>query len=301
MNKIKSILVPIDFSAGSRAAFDYAVGLAGKLGARLTALHVAPDFVTYEPLPAFPAAVSLDPTRQLKIQDDVRAFVTPAGSEQPLAEIVVRQGDPADEILSQAATSAADLIVLGTHGRRGFEHWILGSVTEHVARKADRSVLAVPEAAKSAAFARVVCAVDLSESSGETLDQAAAIAHAVGARLVVLYVAEGLHWYETETISGVDPQAVRTAVTKSVQERLAELIARHVPQGAAVDARVAFGRAQREIESVAREGADLVVLGASSSSGVDRFFFGSTAQHVLRAGVCPVLLVRRPASGAATA
>lgn len=292
MSKVSNVLVAIDFSEASRAALDYAVSLTRRLGARLTALHVAPPYVTYEPLPAFPRLAPLDPERQRKIQEDLRRFLTPTGSEHPLAERFVREGDPADEILAHAAASGVDLVVLGTHGRRAFERWLLGSVTERVVRKANRSVLAVPPTARPAAFARVLCGLDLSDSSTETLEQAAVIAQALTAGLIVLYVADGLHWYEPGPMSGVDVAAVRQAVTNSVRERLGELIARHVSKNTSVDVRVAFGRAQREIERVAGEGADLVVLGASSSPSVDRFFFGSTAQHVLRAGVCPVLLVR---------
>lgn len=292
MSKVNHVLVAIDFSEASRAALDYAVSLSRRFGARLTALHVAPPYVTYDPLPAFPPLAPLDPEPQRKIQKDLRQFLTPPESEHPLAEGFVREGDPADEILAHAAASGIDLVVLGTHGRRGFERWLLGSVTERVVRKADRSVLAIPPTARHAAFARVLCGVDLSDSSGETLEQAAVFAQALTAGLIVLYVADGLHWYEPGPIAGVDVAAVRQAVTNSVQERLGELVARHVPKNTSVDVRVAFGRAQREIERVAGEGADLVVLGASSSRRVDRFFFGSTAQHVLRAGVCPVLLVR---------
>jgi nucleotide-binding universal stress UspA family protein len=292
MNKIKDVLVAIDFSEGSRAALDCAAGLAYKFRARLLALHVAPAFITYEPLPAFPAPAPLDPERLRKVEEDLRQFVTPQGSEHPLAEVFVREGDPADEILAHVAESGIDVVVLGTHGRRGFERWILGSVTERVARKADCSVLGVPKAAQAAAFTRVLCGLDLSDSSTEILEQAAAIAQVHSAGLIVLYVADGSHWYEPGPVSGVDVEAVRQAVTKSARERLRELIARHVPKSTSVDAQVAFGSAQREIERVAGEGADLVVLGASSSRAVDRFFFGSTAQHVLRSGVGPVLLVR---------
>jgi nucleotide-binding universal stress UspA family protein len=156
-------------------------------------------------------------------------------------------------------------------------------------------VLAVPPAARTKAVARVLCALDLSDSSAETLEQGAAIAEALGARLTVLSVADGSKWYEPWPSSGVDVEAERRAVTNAARERLRELIGRHAPGSTSVDVQVAFGRAHREIERVAAEGADMVVLGASSSSGVDRFFFGSTAQHVLRAGVCPVLLVRHPA------
>ena len=300
MSKVKNVLVAIDFSEGSRAAFDYAAGLARKLGARLTALHVTPQYVTYDPLPAFPPLAPLDPARQRTVEESLRRFVTSPGGELPLAEVFVREGDPADEILAEAIASGADLIVLGTHGRRGFERWVLGSVTERVVRKADRSVLAVPPKAGSPAFARVLCALDLSDSSAETLAHAAAIAQAVGAKLSVLYVASDSHWYEPWPIAGVDQDAVRQAVTQSARKGLAAQVARHVPDSTPVELRVAFGRAHREIEQAAAEGADLVVLGASASSAVDRFFFGSTAQHVLRAGVCPVLLVRHAAPSGAS-
>jgi nucleotide-binding universal stress UspA family protein len=293
MSKIARIVVAVDFSPGSRAALLGAAALAHELGARLLALHVAPPYVTYEPLPAFPAPAPLDPQRMGKIQEDLRAFVTPPGSDHPLAETFVREGDPASEILAHATESEADLLVLGTHGHRAFERWILGSVTERVARKAECSVLGVPPTAAGAAAApRVLCALDLTDSSALTLEQAAEVAEARSAALVVLYVADGSHWYEPGPGSGVDALEERRAVTKFAREKLLALVGQHVSKGVPVDVQVAFGRAPREIERVAAEGAGLVVLGASSSRGVDRFFFGSTAQHVLRAGVGPVLLVR---------
>jgi nucleotide-binding universal stress UspA family protein len=290
MSKILKVLVAIDFTEGSRAALAFARSLAQKLGAELVALHVAPPYITYEPLPAFPAPAPIGPERLRKVEDDLRAFVEPAGSNPP-PEVVVREGDPADEILAEATASGANLVVLGTHGKRGFERWMLGSVTERVARRAPCSVLGVP-AAGAATPTRVLCGLDLSESSALTLEQAAKVAEAMSAGLTVLYVADGSHWYEPGPSSGIDIEAERVAVTKFAREKLGELVASHVPKGLAVDIQVAFGRPPREIERLAAEGADLVVLGPSSSHGVDRFFFGSTAQHVLRAGVGPVLLVR---------
>jgi nucleotide-binding universal stress UspA family protein len=292
MRTVRSILVAIDFSEGSRAAFDCAADLARRFGARLLALHVAPPYITYEPLPAFPAPAPLDPERLRNIREDLRRFAAPTGSLNASADSLVREGDPADEILAEVSDSAADLVVLGTHGRRGFERFILGSVTERVARKAECSVLGVPKATGTAGPVRVLCALDLSDSSALILEQAAAFARALGAPLVVLYVADGTHWYEPGPMSGVDVEAMRQAVTSFSRERLRSLIEHHVPKETAVEVQVAFGRAPGEIERLASEGADLVVLGASSSRSVDRFFFGSTAQHVLRAGVGPVLLVR---------
>ncbi len=296
MSKMNSVLVAVDFSEGSRAALDCATQLARGLGARVLALHVAPPYISYEQLPAFPPLAPIDPEPQRKVRAELQQFVAASAVEGPRAETFIRDGDPADEILAHAAETAVDLVVLGAHGRRGFERWMLGSVTERVARRASCSVLGVPAGPAAGLLGRVLCALDLSASSGATLEQAAGVALALGTSLTVLYVADGSHWYEPGPLSGVDVEAMREAVAKSARQRLDALIARHVPKGTSAEVQVAFGSATREVERVAGEGAGMVVLGASSSSGVDRFFFGSTAQHVLRAGVAPVLLVRKTAA-----
>ena len=185
-------------------------------------------------------------------------------------------------------------MVLGTHGGRAFERWGLGSVTDRVARTAERAVLAVPPHSRAPESVRLLCPLDLSDDCGALLEYAAGLAARLAARLLVLHVAEGQHWYDPWPVSGIDGEAVRRAVAEAARERLDGLVARHVPAGVACETRVTFGRAQREIERVASEQADMVVLGVRSSRGLDRLFFGSTAQHVLRAGVCPVLLLRHP-------
>ena len=291
MPVLQKILVATDLSEASRTSLGYAAALSRRLGASLTALYVSPRDASYEPFPAFPSQAVLDPARRAGLVDDVRRFVESAAAPQ-VVDVVLRDGDPADEILAAARESAFDLVVLGTHGRRGFERWSLGSVTDRVARGLERPMLAVPPHAGTPASVRVLCALDLSDASGEVLVYAAGLAAQLAARLLVLHVAEGSHWYDPWPVSGIDTDAVRRAVTEEAQGRLAALVARHVPAGVPVEARTTFGRAQREIERVARDEADLIVLGVSSAHGIDRLFFGSTAQHVLRAGICPVLLVR---------
>jgi len=291
----QNVLVATDLSEASRTPLAYAAALSRRLGASLTALYVSPRYASYEMFPAFPSQAALDPGRRQALEDEVRRFVESVAGSHPV-EVVVRDGDPADEILAAAGESTFDLVVLGTHGRRGFERWSLGSVTERVARRLERPLLAVPPHAAPPSAFRVLCAVDLSDASGELLAYAAGLAKPLEARLLVLHVAEGSHWYDPWPISGVDPEAMRRAAAETDEKRLSELAARHVPGAVPVEVRVAFGRAQREIERVAKAEADLVVLGVPSGHGVDRLFFGSTAQHVLRAGVCPVLLVRHAAT-----
>jgi nucleotide-binding universal stress UspA family protein len=292
----QKVLVAIDLSEASQTPLRYAAALSSRLGASLTALYVAPRYGSHEPFPAFPSAAALDPARQQALEGEVRGFVEAAGGPLPAA-VVVRDGDPADEILAAAGESGVDLVVLGTHGRRGFERWSLGSVTDRVARRAEWPLLAVPPQAGTPACTRMLCALDLSDASAEVLAYAAGLALKLQARLLVLHVAEGSHWYDPWPISGVDPDAVRREVAGATEKRAAELVACHVPAGVPVEVRIAFGVASRQIERAAAEQADLVVLGVQSTRGLDRLFFGSTAQHVLRAGVCPVLLVRHAPAG----
>jgi nucleotide-binding universal stress UspA family protein len=291
MPMLQKILVATDLSEASRTPLGYAAALARRLGASLSALYVSPRYASYEPFPAFPSQAALDPARRQGLEDEVRRFVESATGPQPVA-VVVRDGDPADEILAAAAGSNSDLVVLGTHGQRGFEQWSLGSVTDRVARRVEHPLLAVPPHASTPEDFRMLCAVDLSDASGEVLAFAAGLAGRLAARLLVLHVADSTHWYDPWPISGVDPDAVRRAVAEAVEKRLAELVLHHASGGVPLETRVTFGRAQREIERIARDEADVVVLGVSSARGIDRLFFGSTAQHVLRAGICPVLLVR---------
>jgi len=140
------ILVPIDFSAGSRRALDYAVELNKTLEAALEALLVVEAVHL-----ANPASI-LGPGKNLRMLVDEQCRV---GTAQ-LAELKQQYarkgielhtrlalGSPADTICSVAKKDRADLIVMATHGRTGLSHLILGSVAEHVVRSAPCPVLTV--------------------------------------------------------------------------------------------------------------------------------------------------------------
>lgn len=132
------ILVPVDFETVSMKAIDLAKQLAGKMGAEVVLVHVYQlPVYTYpglEPalLPGFHTEVSAAAARAVKelaAQQGVRALL--------------REGDPASEILAAALEAKATMIVMGTHGRRGFAHLFLGSVAEKVIRKSTTPVLTV--------------------------------------------------------------------------------------------------------------------------------------------------------------
>jgi nucleotide-binding universal stress UspA family protein len=135
----KHILIPTDFGEPSRLALQHAIGLAQKLGAKLTMLHVYGIPTVY-----YPDNVSW-PLEELgkAAQATLDVAVADARKVLPQTEGRVEIGDPRDRILAYAKQSGADLIVIGTHGRRGVAHMVLGSVAEWVVRMSPIPVLTV--------------------------------------------------------------------------------------------------------------------------------------------------------------
>ena len=140
---ISRILCPVDLSVVSRHALDHACALAKWYGAHLTVLYVCPA----PPVPVPPTDLAgdvtvLPPLPPDVVEDDVRRFCGALPDVHGRLSVVVKSGTPAYEILD--AADAADLLVMGTHGRSGFERLFLGSITEKVLRSTHRPVLTVP-------------------------------------------------------------------------------------------------------------------------------------------------------------
>lgn len=138
-----NILVPTDFSAAADAALDYAFALASKLGARLHALHVigVPELGVPELGVAFTSAILTPLILQRRATLDAR--FADRRTEAHLGEIALRTGDARDCILQTLAEVGGDLIVMGSHGRRGLSRLLLGSTAEGIVRTAPCPVLVV--------------------------------------------------------------------------------------------------------------------------------------------------------------
>jgi nucleotide-binding universal stress UspA family protein len=138
--KITNILVPIDHSASAEQALDYAVELATKLDAKLTLL-TAIGVPSYG-VPELGVGITAAMIDNL-VGDNQRALDQLATSRKAVAKTLVRVGDARDVILQTADEIGADLIVMGTHGRRGISRALLGSVAEMVVRTSQIPVLTV--------------------------------------------------------------------------------------------------------------------------------------------------------------
>jgi nucleotide-binding universal stress UspA family protein len=143
MINLRTILVPFDFSECSDEALQYGLELARRFGASLHLLHVVPDPVAQPwaaegfSVPVFEVVEKW----QKQAEERLRAAVPDADRHRVTVVSVI--ATPYAEILAYAAAHAVDLIVMGTHGRSGVSHLLLGSIAERVVRRAPCPVLTV--------------------------------------------------------------------------------------------------------------------------------------------------------------
>jgi nucleotide-binding universal stress UspA family protein len=300
MREIKSILCPVDFSDVSAHAIDQAIALAGWYKARITALHV--HLPPYTPLPGLWVEEGLE-ADLARLRTDTAARFQAATDAGIGVDVVVDIGQPASHILDRAVALSADVIVMGTHGASGFQHLILGSVTEKVLRKAPCAVLTVPPRARttSTPFTRVLCPVDFSAPSLAALQMARSLASESASALTVLHVIEW-PWREPPPPSAAElPPALAEALAEfrryvetSAMARLEDLIQEHTADRLAPVPCLRHGKSYVEIlRTAAQERADLIVMGVHGRNVLDMTLFGSTTNHVVHEAACPVLTLRQ--------
>ena len=141
--RIKSILVPLDFSPPSKKALDYAVTFARQFKARLTLLHVVEPVATPDFAASFPLAMENDKLMAAAKNELERAVKSARIPRGIVEKILVRFGRSFHEIADAARTRKVDLIIISTHGYTGLKHALLGSTTERVVRYAPCLVLVV--------------------------------------------------------------------------------------------------------------------------------------------------------------
>ena len=138
MLPLRTILVPTDFSEHSELAFRLACSLARDTGARILALHVlVPPTIVY----GEQAYAPLPEEYPKQWEEKLQALQSP--TPNVTVEHLMVEGEPVNVILKTGRDSNCDLIVLGTHGRSGLEHLLMGSVAEKVVREAPCPVLSV--------------------------------------------------------------------------------------------------------------------------------------------------------------
>jgi nucleotide-binding universal stress UspA family protein len=290
MLKIAKILCPVDFSEFSKAAFEYAVSFASRYKARLYVQHVIEPVTalfTYETLPGWRELYAEFRAGAEEALDELTAV---GAAEEVQPETCLQVGNPADLILKLARKQAVDLIVMGSHGRRGLDRLLTGSVTERVLRKARCPVLAVQkpvhdllrrEAGHGMAIRKILLPSDFSDHARRALTYALSLAKEYHAQLTLLHVLE-------EIARDKELQSE----TGQLMRELEAVLPPDARNGCEISTAVRFGKAYWEIIQLATESQmDLIVMGGRGRGALDLTVFGSTTYRVLQLAPCPVLSV----------
>lgn len=299
---ITRILCPTDFSDASAHAVDLAAVLARWYKSRIAALHVVSAAAVLPEFSLAPGSSVEDGTLSA-LQSATAARFTDVSAAGIAVDVFVDVGSPATRILGRAADLPADLIVMGTHGASGFQHLMLGSVTERVLRKAVCPVLTVPPRAHATSripFQRLLCAIDFSESSMAALQFAFSLAGESDAKLTMVHV---LEWpWEEPPAPRLEElpaeQGTALAEYRRYREQMALKRLQALASATALSqvplVRLRNGKPHVQLLEVAREeSSDLIVIGVHGRNPLDMMVFGSTTNQVVRGAACPVLTLRR--------
>ena len=298
MIQFQHILCPTDLSDASRPALRYAAAIAAWYDAQLTVLHVVPTFDAIQiPPGALGETVQLVyPATHAEVVAMLQQQAEATGATAVNPALEAKAGDATDLIVGRALTLPADLVVMGTHGRSGFNRLLYGSIAEQVLHRASCPVLAVPPHAPATAdvtFKRVVCALDFSPASLQAVGFALDLARQANGALTVLHTVEWLPEEEPRVHTHFNVPEYRQHLIDDARARIMELIGDESQTWCAIEPVVTAGRAYREILRVAKErGADLIVMGTQGRGGIGLALAGSATQQVVRGAACPVLTVR---------
>ena len=293
MLELGRILCPVDFSEFSVRAYRHALSVAEHHRAKLVAQHIV-ELWQYPSVSFAASATAYEEFSQAlreKAEQQLRELVKSYPHDETQPECVVQQGIAADAILAFAEEQKTDLIVMGTHGRRGFDHLMLGSVTERVLRRASRPVLAISRPSHDLTsgkqrdhvhhFSRILFCTDFSENSERALNYAISLTPDYNAEPTLLHVLE-------HAPSSADIEEARAAAT----EQLDRLIPPEGRQAGKIKTTVLIGKPYQQIIQFALETqADLVTMAVRGRGALDLAVFGSTTYRVLQLGPCPVLAV----------
>jgi len=288
--QLKKILFLTDFSEPSEAALPFAMAIAREYASSIHALHVlVPEAFMYSSPEATVAALEAQEecaVAEMQRTESQLAGVTHEGS-------IVRAEEIWNAVAEAIASSHADMIVLGTHGRTGAQKVMLGSVAEEVFRKSPVPVLTIGPCARGrvhgvARFHRVLYATDFTEESTTAAPYAVSLAQENQAQLILMHVLNGGH---------NAPARARQAISiADAMHTLLELVPADADLWCRPEPVVQYGApAERILVEAKGRNADLIVLGVRSSAGrlhLATRLTRSVAYQVVASAPCPVLTVR---------
>jgi nucleotide-binding universal stress UspA family protein len=277
--KPMNILCPVDLSPASNAILRWAGLFARTFAAPLEVLHAN----WWEPPPYFTEAQIQQLSRQEQEGEKTLRAELEAAAQAALGDLAtysttVVEGHPTERIIERAKESPAGLIVMGSHGRTGVARLRLGSVAEDVVRASESPVLIVKSPAAGEQISdikNILCPINFTSLSRQSLELASEIAAAFGAKLWVAH-ATGHEEVQAEV----------------VRQRVCDWVPNEVGNHCQVSEVIRRGNPAEQILLMAREhSADLIVMGAQHRPFLEFTTLGTTTERVMRHSLTSVLVI----------
>jgi nucleotide-binding universal stress UspA family protein len=206
-------------------------------------------------------------------------------------ESLVCEGEAADIITEIAREKKADLIAMGTHGRRGLNRLIMGSVTSAVLVNSPVDVIMVrkPDAESSGTYPSILLPFDGSEFSKKALERACQLSKMDGSEVTVLYV---IPRYE-EMVGFFRTDSIRKSLSGEAEKIVGEATRIASGHGISVKTEIREGQTADEIvKTASRLKKHLIIMGTYGWRGINKVIMGSTTERVVMDAPCPVLAVK---------
>jgi nucleotide-binding universal stress UspA family protein len=291
---LKKILVATDFSEQAEGAMKHAMDIARHTGAEIILMHAlsvpSADFAT--PYPVATPGLFGEQVKEIlaegrkRLEDEREALL---GQGVEISHVFV-DDMPDRGILQAAEDSHADLIVVGTHGRKGLSRFLVGSVAQRVAQRAHCDVLVARGAAPATGYKRILVPTDFSDCSDRAVERALALLNSDGQIDLV-------HFWElpggSVTYWGSVGPGLRENIRKGAAEYGEKLISRFSDRGAKVHFEEEESDPRHGIQDrLASGNYDLVVMGSHGRKGLNRLLLGSVAEATIRHAEYPVYIAR---------
>ena len=283
----ESILVGFDESQYSKAALIEAANWTKRHGGKVILVHA----VYFDPEEFGIAPAQLE--KRLRVGEKMciqtkEMLTSEFGIE---VQSLICEGDPPTVIVDIAREKKADLIILGTYGRRGLKRLLMGSVTSHVIVNSPTDVLVVkkPCAECAGEYKSILVPFDGSVSSQKAINRACQLSSIDNADVTALYV---IPRYE-EMVEFFRSESIKKSLLQEAQKITDEAKRIASKNGISIKVEIHEGQpAEQIIDTVKNLKNDLIVMGSYGWRGVNKAIIGSTAERVIIDAPCPILVVR---------